>query len=236
MSAEICVEMWVDARRGGARRRRNVLLADEMGLGKTAQVVAALATLRESHPRGPSLVVAPLSTIGHWSREFATWTDLRVLTLHGSADDRKVMLKHMWHAPAAGGGGGGGGKRGKRGGGGYLFHVVVTTYETLLLEASSLGSVRWNYAIVDEAQRLKNLESRARAAVEELRYEQVALLTGTPVQNCTAELFSLLNLLEPNKFADADDFDQRFGDVTTPEQARRRLLRRRWALLPWLLS
>ena len=120
------------------------------------------------------------------------------LTLHGSADDRKVMLKHMWHAPTAGGGGGGGGgKRGKRGGaGGYLFHVVVTTYETLLLEASSLGSVRWNYAIVDEAQRLKNLESRARAAVEELRYEQVALLTGTPVQNCTAELFSLLNLLE----------------------------------------
>ena len=48
---------------------------------------------------------------------------------------------------------------------------------------------------------------------------QVALLTGTPVQNCTAELFSLLNLLDPSKFADADEFAARFGDVTTPEQA-----------------
>ena len=76
----------------------------------------------------------------------------------------------------------------------------------------------WQYLIVDEAHRLKNVESRLRVAVQGLDVQQMALLTGTPVQNSTAELFSLLNLLDPARFGDAEDFEERYGDMRSAEQ------------------
>ena len=190
-------------------KRRNVMLADEMGLGKTAQCVATLSHIHELGPAGPFLIVAPLSTINHWARELRAWSSLRVVVLHGSAADRALLLKRLWHAAP-----------GPRGGErpGYFFHVVVTTYETLLLEERVLRAVPWQYLIVDEAHRLKNVESRLRVAVQGLGAQQLALLTGTPVQNSTAELFSLLNLLDPARFGDAEDFEERYGRVTDAEQ------------------
>ena len=127
--------------------KKNVMLADEMGLGKTAQIVATIAQLARAHGvSGPFLIVAPLSTIGHWARELGAWSDLRALTYHGSAEDRAVIAKYQWHAQKlpergrqrralagrrrGGGGGGGGGAAAC----GFWFEVAVTTYETLLLE------------------------------------------------------------------------------------------------------
>ena len=69
----------------------------------------------------------------------------------------------------------------------------------------------WAYLVVDEAHRLKNAAGKARSIVDALRYEHLTLLTGTPVQNSTAELFSLLSLLAPRKFADADAFEAKYG-------------------------
>ena len=114
------------------------MLADEMGLGKTAQIIATLSQLSRHHKvTGPYLVVAPLSTIGHWSREFAAWSDLRTLTLHGSAADRQVLLKYLWHGQNdADEAHSGSRKRKGTKADGYWFEVVVTTYETLLLEES----------------------------------------------------------------------------------------------------
>ena len=108
------------------------MLADEMGLGKTAQCVATLSHIHELGPAGPFLIVAPLSTINHWARELRAWSSLRVVVLHGSAADRALLLKRLWHAAP-----------GPRGGErpGYFFHVVVTTYETLLLEERVLRAV-----------------------------------------------------------------------------------------------
>lgn len=64
--------------------RRNCILADEMGLGKTVQSIAFLHAVFDYGIRGPFLVIAPLSTIGNWIREFDTWTDLNVIVYHGS--------------------------------------------------------------------------------------------------------------------------------------------------------
>ncbi|KAL1499104.1 hypothetical protein AB1Y20_013617 [Prymnesium parvum] len=197
------------------RRRCNVMLGDEMGLGKTAQIVAALHTLHTLGVPGPFLIVAPLSTIAHWSREFATWTQLRTIVLHGSASDRKMLCKYQWAAqqPTADGL-----ACDKGYAKGYFFHVVVTTYEMLHVEGRRLAAVPWQYLVVDEAHRLKNPASRARMVIETLKYEQLALLTGTPIQNSTAELFSLLSLLNPHKFSDADAFAERFGDMKSGAQ------------------
>ena len=186
-------------------------------------MVVTLSRLARAHGvSGPFLIVAPLSTIGHWARELEAWSDLRSLTFHGSAEDRAVIAKYQWHAQslpdeagASGGGGRGGGRRG--GGGAFWFEVVVTTYETLLLEERRLRAVPWSMLVFDEAHRLKNPESRTRVVVDGLRYEHVALLTGTPVQNCASELYSLLHLLDPRKFHDAEAFELRFGSMAAQD-------------------
>ena len=64
--------------------RQNCILADEMGLGKTVQSIAFLQAVYDYGIVGPFLVIAPLSTIGNWIREFDTWTDLNVIVYHGS--------------------------------------------------------------------------------------------------------------------------------------------------------
>jgi chromodomain-helicase-DNA-binding protein 7 len=66
------------------------------GLGKTAQSVALVKSIRDSYSNGPFLVVAPLSTIGHWKREFEGWTDMNVVVLQGSRQDRDLTRTYEW--------------------------------------------------------------------------------------------------------------------------------------------
>ncbi|KAK9793449.1 hypothetical protein WJX73_007753 [Symbiochloris irregularis] len=79
------------------RDQRNCILGDEMGLGKTAQSIAALEFQRQLCGRhGPFLVIAPLTTLGHWQREIETWTTMNVVVFAGSAADRATILEYEW--------------------------------------------------------------------------------------------------------------------------------------------
>lgn len=71
--------------------RRNCILADEMGLGKTIQSITFLYEIYMKGIEGPFLVIAPLSTIPNWEREFRTWTELNVVVYHGSQASRKTI-------------------------------------------------------------------------------------------------------------------------------------------------
>lgn len=71
--------------------RRNCILADEMGLGKTIQSITFLYEIYLKRIHGPFLVIAPLSTIPNWEREFRTWTELNVVVYHGSQASRKTI-------------------------------------------------------------------------------------------------------------------------------------------------
>lgn len=71
--------------------RRNCILADEMGLGKTIQSITFLYEMYMKNIEGPFLVIAPLSTIPNWEREFRTWTQLNVVVYHGSQASRKTI-------------------------------------------------------------------------------------------------------------------------------------------------
>lgn len=71
--------------------RRNCILADEMGLGKTIQSITFLYEIYLKGIHGPYLVIAPLSTIPNWEREFRTWTELNVVVYHGSQASRKTI-------------------------------------------------------------------------------------------------------------------------------------------------
>lgn len=78
--------------------RKNCILADEMGLGKTIQSITFLYEMFFMGLRGPFLIIAPLSTITNWEREFRTWTMMNVIVYHGSQISRQMIHQYeMYH-------------------------------------------------------------------------------------------------------------------------------------------
>lgn len=81
----------------------------------------------------------------------------------------------------------------------YKFNVVITSYHVLLSDWEHFEKIRWRYVVVDEAHALKNRDSQLKLALRTLRYDALLLLTGTPLQNDVIELWSLLELIRPDK-------------------------------------
>uniref|UniRef100_A0A3P9PJL5 Chromodomain helicase DNA binding protein 7 n=1 Tax=Poecilia reticulata TaxID=8081 RepID=A0A3P9PJL5_POERE len=176
---------------------RNCILADEMGLGKTIQSITFLYEIYMKSIEGPFLIIAPLSTIPNWEREFRTWTELNVVVYHGSQASRKTIqiVKGV-----------------------YRFHAVITTFEMILADCPELRSIPWRCVVIDEAHRLKNRNCKLLEGLKMMDMVSGFLLTGTPLQNTVEELFSLLNFLEPERFPSEQTFMTEFGDLKTEEQ------------------
>ena len=96
----------------------------------------------------------------------------------------------------------------------YKADIVLTTFEMVQADRSVLSKVPWSCLVVDEAHRLKNSGGRAARDLRSLDFSgRVVLLTGTPLQNDTAELWSLLNFVDGRRFTEKDEFESRFGAV-----------------------
>ena len=185
--------------------RQNSILADEMGLGKTVQSVTFLERLYEEQKvRGPFLVVAPLSTIPHWQREFSRWTSMNVIVYHGSARARQLVQDYEFYYR---------GLDGHRVPNCFKFHVLITTYEMIIAGSANLKPIHWRVAIIDEAHRLKNRSSKILETLKGFKMEHRVLLTGTPLQNNIEELWTLLNFLEPERFGSEREFMHQFGSL-----------------------
>ena len=199
--------------------RRSVMLADEMGLGKTIQSISTLHHLwTHEHVRGPFLVVAPLSTLAHWKREFDEWTEMNAVVYHGTAESREVLRTHEWRFAD---GGAAGSKDSKDEPALYKFHALVTSYEVIKQDLSLLKAVPWRYMVIDEAHRLKNRDSALATDLRALRVEHMHLLSGTPLQNNTTELWALLTFLDPDLFPSLPAFLEEFGTLTDAAQVER---------------
>uniref|UniRef100_A0A7N8XU94 Chromodomain helicase DNA binding protein 7 n=1 Tax=Mastacembelus armatus TaxID=205130 RepID=A0A7N8XU94_9TELE len=191
---------------------RNCILADEMGLGKTIQSITFLNEIYMKGIEGPFLVIAPLSTIPNWEREFRTWTELNAVVYHGSQASRKTIQAYeMYYRDT----------QGKIIKGVYRFHAVITTFEMILADCPELRSIPWRCVVIDEAHRLKNRNCKLLEGLKMMDMEHKVLLTGTPLQNTVEELFSLLNFLEPERFLSEQTFMTEFGDLKTEEQVQK---------------
>jgi len=211
--------------------KRNSILADEMGLGKTIQTVVYINSVATTlYKRGPFLVVAPLSTIAHWYREFTSWTNMNTIVYHGSAKNREHIrefefayekdrprcvglnqsfLKKCHRVNAF--------KWEKT----WMVDVVITTPELLVADDyAELSHVSWEVLVVDEAHRMKNNTSRFASNLREgrFKFERSLLLTGTPIQNNMNELWALLNFIDPETFDSVDQFLESYGSITEKEQ------------------
>jgi SNF2 family DNA or RNA helicase len=217
-------------------QKRNSMLADEMGLGKTVQTVMYVNHLAivERTPK-PFIIVAPLSTLGHWQREFDSWTNLNAVVYHGSATAREVLQNYEFFLSEdellradelsgkrpANSNGKRSSPRPKRNC--YRFDVLITTYEMAsATDLYKLAQIDWQLMVVDEAHRLKNRNSKLSNILHtKFTYENMLLLTGTPLQNNVEELWVLLNFLDGKKFASKENFLESFGELTDSAQVER---------------
>ena len=201
--------------------RRNCILADEMGLGKTIQALAFIRTLwYVYHLRGPYLVLAPLSVLQHWKKTSEEWTaDLNVVVMHDvrGQEGRDFIKKYETYLTDIM----------KRGGISHKsrlvkFNVMVTSFEVFKQEFESyFQQIPFQFVIIDEAHRLKNKQAKIMSLLKDLPCRRYALLTGTPLQNNTEELWTLLNFIEAEKFKSLAEFKRQFGSLATESQVEK---------------
>ena len=164
-------------------------LADDMGLGKTVQMLALLQLDRESGETRPALLVCPTSVINNWKRETARFApELRVLVHHGSGRARGEELRRA----AAG------------------HAMVVTSYGLLLRDIDTIRDMQWSGVILDEAQNIKNSQTKQAHAVRSIPSDYRFALTGTPVENSVADLWSIMEFLNPGFLGGQKSFRQKF--------------------------
>jgi hypothetical protein len=170
-----------------AAREEHAILADEMGLGKTVQTAVFLSeAYRARLLMGPTVVVAPLGTLGGWERELALWApELAVVPYHGSRPGRALIQEHEL-----------GGRPGGRSGLEPRCHVLLAAPDQVRADAALLATLRPSLLVVDEAHLVRRPGARAATALRALEAPVRVLLTGTPLQNSVGELFGLLAFLE----------------------------------------
>lgn len=184
------------------------VLADDMGLGKTLQSLALIARVIEEEPGGCFLVVAPTSVISNWAAEAARFVpDLRVAAVtETSGRAKKPFADRIAGA-----------------------QLVITSYALMRIGFDDFGAVGWTGVIFDEAQFVKNHNSKAHQCARRLDAEMKLAITGTPMENNLMELWSLLSLTAPGLFPSPKIFTEYFRKPiesgTQPE--RLELLRRR---------
>ncbi|XP_056334959.1 chromodomain-helicase-DNA-binding protein 8 isoform X2 [Danio aesculapii] len=192
--------------------RQNCILADEMGLGKTIQSIALLSEMFSAGVQSPFMIIAPLSTITNWEREFSNWTDMNAIVYHGSLASRQMIQQYEMYCKD---------DKGHLIPGAYKFDALITTFEMILSDCPELREISWRCVVIDEAHRLKNRNCKLLDSLKMLELEHKVLLTGTPLQNTVEELFSLLHFLEPAQFPSEIEFLREFGDLKTEEQVQK---------------
>ena len=168
-----------------ARWGAGACLADDMGLGKTVQ---AIAVMLNHAADGPCLVVAPTSVCPNWEAEIARFAPTLRTHRLSSAGDRAALIAGL----------------GPR-------DVLICSYGLLHQAAEELGGRAWQMAVLDEAQAIKNADTKRAQAVQSLQAGFRLALTGTPVENYLDELWSLFNFVNPGLLGSREGFQKRFA-------------------------
>ena len=152
----------------------SALLADEMGLGKTVQTAIALQLMLQQKGFDRALIVVPASLALNWQLELERWSpDLTVKRVEGSAEGRAAYYE-------------------------LPFPVIIATYEQIRSDAVRLDrTVHFDVVVLDEAQRIKNIDSTTSFACRMLPRTRALALTGTPIENVSDDIVSIFQFLKP---------------------------------------
>ena len=184
------------------------VLADEMGLGKTLQVIAVLSYFRIAW-KLPSLVIAPATLLENWRREFARFSPKMAVHVH-SGSGRTGFPSQLKN-----------------------YDIVVCSYDTAVRDQGLMGMIDWGFVVLDEAQAIKNPDTRRAIAVKGLKRKVAIAVTGTPVENRLADLWSIMDFSFSGLLGSREDFDKNYSDnynsaeiiekIVSPLMLRRRI-------------
>ena len=174
----------------------NGILADDMGLGKTLQAITAITQNKIDHPHSLSIIICPTSLVHNWKEEFAKFNPkLKVLPVDGTPVQRKKLLTEI-----------------------KKFDAVITSYSLLQKDIEIYKESKFSYAILDEAQHIKNRGTRNAKSVKMIQAKHRLILTGTPIENSLEELWSLFDFLMPGLLSSYDRFVEKY--IRSPNQPK----------------
>ncbi|WP_291785395.1 DEAD/DEAH box helicase [Cecembia sp.] len=186
-------------------------LADDMGLGKTVQALALLAHEKEANPDSTSLLVMPTSLVYNWELEAKKFTPkLKILTYTGTqrVKDNTRFAK---------------------------YDLVLTSYGITRMDVDILKGFYFNYVILDESQAIKNPGSIISKAVNELNCRQKLILTGTPVENGTMDLWSQMNFINRGLLGTQGMFKKQFLQPIEKKNDRNKAAKLHAMIKPFIL-
>ncbi len=164
-------------------------LADDMGLGKTIEAISLFLHLRASGMSKPILVICPMSIMTKWKRELERFAPgIRSWIFHGP--ERPLGAEFAKAAEAA--------------------DAVITSYQLLCRDFASVGAVKWGVVTIDEAQNIKNADTRKSRAARQLKADWRLALTGTPVENGVGDLWAIMEFLNPGLLPGRSRFNESF--------------------------
>jgi SNF2 family DNA or RNA helicase len=162
--------------------RKTAIIADEMGLGKTPQAIGTAILKKDIFGFTKTLVVCPASLKEQWKKEIEKFSNEKALVIEGFPEDREKQYQD--NEP--------------------FFFIV--NYETILRDRLVINKAGFDFLILDEAQRIKNYETKTAGAVSKLSMKHILVITGTPIENRLIDIFSLVSAIHPHFFGPLWEF------------------------------
>lgn len=176
----------------------NGILADDMGLGKTVQAITAITQNYNKDNGAKTLIVCPTSLLYNWKEELHRFNSkLKAIVVDGIPNARKKSLAKMAE-----------------------YDVIITSYTLLQKDIETYSQISFSYAILDEAQHIKNRGTRNAKSVKMIQAAHRLILTGTPIENSLDELWSLMDFLMPGFLSTYDRFVEHYIRVSGDQQVQ----------------
>ncbi|MDR3146800.1 MAG: DEAD/DEAH box helicase, partial [Treponema sp.] len=152
--------------------RRAAIIADEMGLGKTVQAIGVAVLKKQIFDFKKTLVVCPATLKSQWKKEIEKFSGEKALIPSGHPTDRQ----QQYLLPD------------------YFFFII--NYETVLRDSQAINRADFDFLILDEAQKIKNYETKTASAVKRLKAKHTLVITGTPIENRLIDIYSIINTID----------------------------------------
>lgn len=191
------------------------ILADDMGLGKTIQLIAYLLHVNEQEkPKQPALIICPTSVLGNWQKELERFAPHLQVYLHYGTNRDKGESFHQAIAHA---------------------DIVLTSYGLSHLDYDEFSAIHWNTIAIDEAQNIKNADTKQSRAIRKFSGQHHIALTGTPMENRLSELWSIFDFVNHGYLGTFGQFQKRFIIPIEKDDSKKKIQELQQLIKPFLL-
>ncbi|AOV08810.1 DEAD/DEAH box helicase [Sporosarcina ureilytica] len=192
-------------------------LADDMGLGKTVQLITYLLNVHNRpETTGPSLIVCPTSVLGNWQKELERFAPSLSVHLHyGPSREKDEAFTTLIQSEKP--------------------DVILTTYGTASQDGEMLAETEFTAITLDEAQNIKNMQTKQSRAIRKLHGQHHIALTGTPIENRLSELWAIFDFIHRGYFGNFRTFTDQFIIPIERDDSERDKRKLRAKIRPFLL-